>query len=221
MIPPYASGEFACRMEEVLDLYKLPYDPRFPLVCLDETQKQLVAEVRRPLPVCPGEPARYDSEYRRAGVCQLFLAFEPLGGTRRVWVREHKGAADWAEVIRELLEDLYPQAERVRLVMDNLNTHAGGSLYKRFAPAVARGLCRRLEMHFTPKHGSWLNMAEIELSVLSRQCLARRLAAAEDVRREVEAWQAARNARGPGMDWRFTTDDARIRLRKLYPTLPT
>ncbi len=208
-------------MEDVLHLYKLPYDPATPLVCLDETSKQLIAEVEEPLPCRPGQPYRYESHYKRAGVCQLFLWSEPLAGRRHVVVRDHKGAVDWAEVIAELLEVYYPQAQKVRLVLDNLNTHAGGSLYQAFAPERARALYERLEIHYTPKQGSWLNMAEIELSVLTGQCLNRRLDAKEKLVREAAAWERQRNAAKARIDWRFTTDNARIKLKRLYPTTKT
>jgi hypothetical protein len=208
-------------MEDVLQLYKLPYDPEYPQVCLDETSKQLIAEVQAPLPCRPGQPYRYESHYRREGVCQLFLWYEPLAGRRHVAVRDHKGALDWAAVIAELLEVHYPQAKKVRLVLDNLNTHAGGSLYQAFAPAKARALYERLEIHYTPKQGSWLNMAEIELSVLTGQCLNRRLGTKEEVVREVAAWERPRNEAEARIDWRFSTDDARIKLKKLYPSLVT
>ena len=206
-------------MEDVLRVYQLPYDSDYPQVCLDETNKQLIGEVCPPLPGQPGQPYRYESHYLRAGVSQLFLWYEPLTGRRHVAVRDHKGAVDWAEVIAELLEVHYPTAQKVRLVMDQLNTHAGGSLYQAFAPA--RALYERLEIHYTPKHGSWLNMAEIELSVLTGQCLNRRIGSKEELEREVVAWQRQRNEAQARIDWRFTTDTARIKLKKLYPTIVT
>jgi len=205
-------------MEDVLEVYKQPYDSEFPVVCLDELQKQLVAEILAPLRPRPGQPERYDCHYRRAGVGQLFLIVEPLRGWRHVEVRQHKTAADWAEVIRTLLTKHYPRARRVRLVMDNLNTHALGALYESFEPAEARALCERLELHFTPKHASWLNMAEIELSALSRQCLNRRLDNLDTVRREVLVWEKQRNREHAKIRWHFTTANARIKLRRLYPT---
>ena len=208
-------------MEDVLRVYQLPYDSDYPQVCLDETNKQLIGEVCPPLPGQPGQPYRYESHYLRAGVSQLFLWYEPLTGRRHVAVRDHKGAVDWAEVIAELLEVHYPTAQKVRLVMDQLNTHAGGSLYQAFAPARARALYERLEIHYTPKHGSWLNMAEIELSVLTGQCLNRRIGSKEELEREVVAWQRQRNEAQARIDWRFTTDTARIKLKKLYPSLVT
>jgi hypothetical protein len=208
-------------MEDVLQVYKLPYDPAYPQVCLDETSKQLIGEVCQPLPCRPGQPYRYEAHYRREGVCQLFLWYEPLAGQRHVAVRDHKGAVDWAEVIAELLEVHYPQAKKVRLVLDNLNTHAGGSLYQAFAPSRARALYERLEIHYTPKQGSWLNMAEIELSVLTGQCLNRRIGTKEELVREVAAWERQRDEAEARIDWRFTADRARIRLKKLYPSVVT
>lgn len=206
-------------MEEVLELYKTPYDPASPLVCLDETSKQLISETRVPLRRCPGRVDRYDVVYKREGVRQLFLMFEPLRGWRHVVIRHQKAALDWAEVIAELLEVHYPTVARLRLVMDNLNTHAGGSLYRAFLPEKARQLYERLEIHYTPKHGSWLDMAEIELSVLLGQCLNRRIGTDGVLSREVAAWELSRNRAGSKIDWRFTAPDARIKLRKLYPTI--
>src|SRR5215218_9228397 len=199
-------------MEEVLELYKRPYDPEVPLVCLDETSKQLISETRAPVPARPGQPARYDAVYKREGVRQLFMISEPLRGWRHVVIRRHKAAVDWAEVIAELLEVHYPDARRVCLVMDNLNTHAGGSLYQAFPPERARRLYERLEIHYTPKHGSWLDMAEIELSVLAGQCLDRRIGSEDGLRSEVDTWEGDRNRAGATIDWRFTTADARIKL---------
>ena len=206
-------------MEEVLDLYKTPYDPASPLVCLDETSKQLISETRTPVRRRPGRVDRYDVVYKREGVRQLFLIFEPLRGWRHVVIRHQKSAVDWAAVIAEILEIHYPGAARVRLVMDNLNTHAGGSLYQAFPPERARELYERLELHYTPKHGSWLDMAEIELSILMGQCLNRRIGTDAALSREVTAWERPRNRAGSKINWRFTTPDARIKLRKLYPTL--
>jgi len=206
-------------MEEVLELYKTAYDPAFPLVCLDETSKQLISETRTPLRRRPGRVDRYDAVYKREGVRQLFLMFEPLRGWRHVVIRRQKSAVDWAEVIAEILETHYPKAARVRLVLDNLNTHAGGSLYQAFPPEKARQLYERLEIHYTPKHGSWLDMAEIELSVLTGQCLNRRIGTDGELSREIVAWEQVRNRAGSKIDWRFTTSDARIKLRKLYPTI--
>jgi len=208
-------------MEDVLRLYQLPYDPDYPQVCLDEATKQLIAEVCQPLPCRPGQPYRYEAHYLRAGVCPLFLWYEPLAGRRGVRVRDHKGAVDWAEVIAELLEVRHPRAKKLRLVLDQLNTHAGGSLYQAFAPGRARALYERLEIHYTPKHGSWLNMAEIELSVLTGQCLNRRIGSKEELVREVAAWERQRNEAESWIDCRFTTEKARIKLKKLYPTIVT
>ena len=218
VIPPRADAEFVCAMEDVLEVYTQPYDPAYPVVCLDETSKQLVAETRTPLPAEPGQPARVDYEYERCGTANLFMTFEPLTGQRQVTVTERRTAVDFAHVVRDLLEVRYPHAERVVLVMDNLNTHTPAALYAAFEPAVARRLVERLEIHHTPKHGSWLNMAEIELSVLSRQCLDRRLPDAATLAREVTAWQQARNADPRPVNWHFTTADARIKLKRLYPS---
>ena len=208
-------------MEAVLALYHRPYDPQFPLICLDEKSKELHGHLREPEPIRPGAAAREDSEYARQGTANLFITFEPLTGQRQVKVTERRTRQDWAEVIRELVDERYPAAERLLLVMDNLNTHTLGSLYETFPPAEARRLAEKIELHYTPKHGSWLNMAEIELSVLGRQCLARRLPDAATLTTEVAAWEAARNAVGTRMEWRFTTADARIKLKRLYPTLLT
>ncbi len=202
----------------MLEVYKLPYHPEIPVVCLDEAQKQLVAEVRLPTRARPGQPERFDAQYLRAGVCQLFLMVEPLRGWRHVEVRQRKGAQDWADVIRLLLTRHYPRARRVRLIVDNLNTHAGSALYQTFAPAEARALYERLELHYTPKHASWLNMAEIELSALTRQCLHRLLDNPLTVKREVSAWEKQRNQQQTQIDWQFTTTAARVKLRRLYPT---
>jgi transposase len=206
-------------MEDVLEVYTRPYDPRRPQVCMDEKAVQLIGETRVPLPARAGREARYDFEYVRRGVTNLFMFFEPLAGRRQVALRPKRGARQWAEVMRELVDVHYPEAERVVVVLDNLNTHAPSSLYEVFEPAEARRIARKLELHYTPKHGSWLNMAEIELSALQRQCLKRRLASEEELGREVAAWAEARNSSGASVDWRFTTDDARIKLKRLYPSL--
>jgi hypothetical protein len=218
-IPPRANAEFVWRMEDVLATYKLPYDAQFPTVCMDESSKQLVGEVRVAQEAGPGRVRRIDYEYERKGTCNLFLFFEPLRGWRHVWVTEHRRKVEWAWCVRQLLEEYYPTATKVRLVCDNLNTHTGGSLYQAFPAAEAKRLCDRLEFHPTPKHGSWLNMAETELSVLSGQCLDRRLDSAELVRQEVEAWETQRNTAEAKVRWRFTTEDARIKLEKLYPVI--
>lgn len=204
-------------MEDVLDVYCRPYDPARPVVCMDETCKQLVAEVRPPLPAAPGRLERYDVEYERRGVAEVFLFTEPLGGWRRTAVTEHRARVDWAEQIRHLLEVDYPAADVVVLVMDNLNTHSVASLYEAFEPELARRLARRLEIHHTPKHSSWRNIAEIELGVLSRQCLDRRMDAIGIVGKECSARDRQRNEQQKGVDWRFTSADARIRLKRLYP----
>ena len=219
MIPPQANAEFVCAMEDVLAVYTRPYDPARPVVCLDEISKQLVAETRTPLPAAPGQPERVDYEYERCGTANLFLACEPLAGHRHVTVTEQRTAVDFAEAVRDLLEVRYPQAERVVLVMDNLNTHKPAALYQAFEPAVARSLIERLEIHYTPKHGSWLNMAEIELSVLSRQCLDRRIPDTDTLTQQVAAWEQARNSDARPVNWRFTTPDARIKLKRLYPSI--
>ena len=204
-------------MEDVLGVYTRPYDPRCPQVCLDETSRQLLGHVNPPVPVAPGRPARQDYEYERNGTCNLFLVCEPLAGWRHVTVSDRRTRIDWAHCIKDLIDVHYPNAERIVLVQDNLNTHTPASLYEAFGPAEAKRLADKLELHATPKHGSWLNMAEIELSVLAEQCLDRRLANRATLAREVAAWQTARNAAGRRVDWRFTTDDARIKLKHLYP----
>lgn len=206
-------------MEDVLEVYKRPYDPSRPQVCLDETSKQLVGEVARPEPTAPGELGRYDYEYVRKGVANLFLIFEPLAGKRDVQVTEHRTKQDYAECLRKLSDELYPDAEKIVVVQDNLNTHSPASLYEAFAPAEAKRLADRFEFHYTPKHGSWLNMAEIEFSILGRQCLARRIDNLDALRPETHAWTATRNHAGRKVNWRFTTEDARIKLKKLYPSI--
>ena len=206
-------------MEDVIGVYHRPYDAAYPQVCVDEGGKQLIGDVREPLPVRPGSAAKQDSEYARHGTANLFMAFEPLAGRRVVEVTERRTAADFARFLRRLLDEVYPTAERVVLVTDNLNTHGPGSLYEAFEPAEARRLADRIEWHYTPKHGSWLNMAEIELSVLARQCLDQRIPDRAALAREVAAWVAGRDAAMVGAAWRFTTADARIRLKKLYPTI--
>jgi hypothetical protein len=218
-IPPGTDAEFVARMEDLLDLYQLPDDPRFPVVGMDEMPKQLIAETRIPLPADEGHPVLYDYEYERKGVCNLFLFVEPLRGWRKVFVRDRRTRVDWAECLRMVLDQVYPEAIRVRLVQDNLNTHTIGSLYEAFAPEEARRLARRLEIHPTPVHGSWLNMAETEFSVLERQCLDRRLGTSELVRQEVSAWEAPRNEAKVMINWRFTIADARVKLRSVYPSI--
>lgn len=205
-------------MEDVLDVYHRPYDPRRPMVCMDEASKQLIGEVRDPLPTRPGRIRKYDSEYKRLGTANIFMAVEPLAGQRTVRVTDRRTKLDWAEFIRHLLEDVYADAEVVVLVMDNLNTHSIGSLYEAFEAEKARSLASRLEIHHTPKHGSWLNMAETELSILCRQCLDRRIDCKETMTQEVAAWEDERNANESTIDWQFTTADARIKLKRLYPS---
>jgi hypothetical protein len=216
-IPPKANAEFVWRMEDVLEVYKLPYDPVFPLICMDESSKQLVGEERPPEPMQPGQPLRIDCHYQRHGTCNLFMFLEPLRGWRKVWVTDQRRKVEWAYCVRQLLDDLYPHALKIRLVCDNLNTHTGGALYEAFPPKEAKRLCDRLEFHPTPKHGSWLNMAETELSVLSGQCLSERMESKELVIQETASWEAARNQTEAKVRWRFTTEDARIKLEKLYP----
>jgi hypothetical protein len=202
----------------VLAVSTRPYDPLRPQVCLDETSRQLLGQVTPPMPLAPGQPAREDYEYQRGGVCNLFLATEPLAGWRDVMVSGRRTRIDWAHCIKDLIEVHSPDAERIVLVQDNLNTHTPASLDAAFAPAEAKRLADKLELHYTPRHGSWLNMAEIELAMLAGQCLDRRLADRVTLEREVAAWQAARNRAGRGVNWRFTTEDARIKLKHLYPT---
>ncbi len=204
-------------MEDVLDVYERPYDSRYPQVCLDETNKQLIGEVRDPLAMTPGHCEKCDSEYVRNGTANLFIATEPLAGWRHVEVTDARKRIDFAAFVRELVDGRYKDAIKVVLVMDNLNTHSIASLYEAFAPAEARRIADKLEIHYTPRHGSWLNMAEIELSVLSRQCLDRRIADKATVVSEVGNWESVRNAAGSRIDWRFTTKDARIKLKRLYP----
>ncbi len=207
-------------MEDVLEVYTRPYDPLRPQVCMDETSKQLLRDTREPLPMEPGRVERRDYEYERGGVVNLFLFCEPLGGRRWVDVTERRTKTDWAHRIKELVDVRYPEAERIVLVMDNLNTHTPASLYETFDPAEAKRLADKLEIHYTPKHGSWLNMAEIELSVLSRQCLDQRVPDFETLKAETRAWQERRDATGgKKIDWRFNKEDARIKLKRLYPSL--
>jgi hypothetical protein len=206
-------------MEDVLDVYKRPYDPKRPQVCFDERPKQLIDEARLPVLMSPGKPRRYDYEYRRNGVSNVFMMFEPLAGKRHLKVTEHRTKKDWAYCIRHLVDNIYPDAEGIVLVMDNLNIHKKASLYEAFQPAEAKRIADKLEIHNTPKHGSWLNMAEIEMSVLSRQCLAERMSNIDRLESEAMAWAKQRNAKEVRVDWRFTTDDARIKLKRLYPSL--
>jgi hypothetical protein len=206
-------------MEAILDLYQEPYDPRFPLVCMDEKSKQLLGETRSPLPPRPGTIAREDYEYERNDTCNLFIAFEPLQSWRHVAVTDRRTAVDWAHFMKQLADVHYPDAERIRIVMDNLNTHQAGSFYEAFDATEARRLTLRFEFHYTPKHGSWLNMAEIELSALERMGLDQRLATQAAVRTEVGAWEEERNDKNVTVEWRFTTPDARFKLKTLYPAI--
>jgi hypothetical protein len=206
-------------MEDVIAVYHRPPDPAYPVVCVDEGGKQLIGEVREPLPVRVGSPAKEDSEYERHGTANLFMAFEPLAGRRVAEVTDRRTAVDFARFLKHLLDVAYPSATRLVLVTDNLNTHCTGSLYEAFAPEEARRLADRIEWHYTPKHGSWLNMAECELSVLARQCLDRRIPDRVTLAREVTAWETKRNAAAVKADWQFTTADARVKLKKLYPTI--
>lgn len=205
-------------MEDVLEVYQRPYNPRRPQVCLDEASKQLIGETRGVIPAAPGREAREDYEYVRNGTANLFMMFEPLAGRRHVRVTERRTKKDFAEAIKELVDERYPDAEKIVLVMDNLNTHTPASLYEAFEPAEAKRLADKLEIHYSPKHGSWLDMAEIEIGILSRQCLNRRLENIEQLRTEVAAWERDRNQRSVNVDWRFRTADARIKLKRLYPS---
>jgi len=206
-------------MEDVLEVYHLPYDPDYPVVCMDESSKQLIGEVRAPVPCAPGRIARMDDEYVRNGVAEIFMEVEPLSGKRHVAITERRTRKDWATRIKEMLDERYPDAIKVRLVMDNLNTHSIVSLYETFEPEEARRLAERLDIHYTPKHGSWLNMAEIEFSALKGQCLDRRIDNMEDMKTEVATWERDRNNRSKKIDWQFTTAEARIKLTRLYPKL--
>jgi hypothetical protein len=218
VIPPEQNGQFVADMEQVLDVYKRPYDRDHPVVCMDETPKQLIKETRMPMAAKAGRLQRFDYEYARCGVCNVFIACEPLAGKRKVVVTERKTKSDWAQFIQQVAES-YPEAKKITLVMDNLNTHKAGSLYEVFAPAEAKKLWDRFEFVYTPKHGSWLNMAEIELNVLMGQCLNRRIESLSEVASEVAAWQRHRNNKNAKVNWQFTTDHARIKLKRLYPTL--
>jgi hypothetical protein len=218
-IPPGHDAEFVAAMEDVLDVYEWPYDEKRPVICLDEAGKQLIGETILPIPMEPGQPERYDHEYVRNGVMNLFMITMPLLGWRAVRVTDRRTIVDFAEVVRWLVEEVCEEAEKVVLVMDNLNTHKFASLYEAFEPERARRIAAKLEIHHTPKHGSRLNMAEIELSVLARQCLDQRIETREDLERHVSAWEEARNESGEVIRWRFRTADARIKLRRLYPVL--
>jgi DDE superfamily endonuclease len=217
-IPPKQSAEFVYHMEDVLEVYTRPHDPRRPVVCMDETFKQLIGETRDPLPPIPGRVERFDHVYVRNGVASLFLAFEPLAGWRTITATDHRRRLEWALFVKSLIDGRYKDAEKVVLVMDQLNTHSPASLYEAFTPAEAKRIADKLEIHHTPKHGSWLNMAEIELSALGRQCLSRRIAKQETLAAQIKLWQTQRNDAKAKVDWRFTTADARIKLKKLYPS---
>jgi hypothetical protein len=216
---PKAGAEFVCAMEGVLEVYARPYDPKRPVVCCDEASKQLLADVQPPLPPAPGRPARVDYEYERRGTANLFMAFEPLAGRRHVEVTARRTKADFARLLRRVADEWHPDAEAVTVVVDNLNTHKPAVLYEVFEPAEARRIIGRLEFVYTPKHASWLNMAEIELSVLARQCLGRRIPDEQALAAEVTAWEADRNAAVVNVDWQFTTADARVKLKRLYPII--
>lgn len=205
-------------MEDVLATYALPYDPEVPVICMDEASKQLIGEVATPLPTRPGQPKGVDYEYERRGVCSEFILCEPLAGWRHVKVTERRTKKDWAECIRELVDVHYPHARKIRLVMDNLNTHTGASLYEAFAPDEARRILEKLESHYTPKHASWLNMAEIEIGIMNRQCLDRRMDTIAEIQQEIAAWEKKRNQRTAKIHWTFTIAAARRKLRKQYPS---
>lgn len=206
-------------MEDVLEVYARPYDPQYPQVCMDELGKQLIGEVRTPISVKPGEPAKYDSEYKRNGTANIFFAIEPINGRKVVCVTQRRTKTNWAQFMQKLIDDHYPDAKKIILVCDNLNTHTPASFYEAFPPEEARRLTEKIQFHYTPKHGSWLDMAEIGLSVLSRQCLDRRIPDMETLRKEVSAWEGADRKKPVKIEWRFTASDARIKLKKLYPVM--
>lgn len=218
-MPDKPGAEFVCAMEDVLDLYQQPYDPKRPKVCMDETSRQLLAEVRAVVAMEPGQPERHDVEYQRNGVANLFMLFEPLTGWAEVSVTERRTRVDWALLIKDLVDVHYPQADKIVLVLDNLNTHAKASLYEAFAPVEAKRLADKLEIHYTPKHGSWLNMAELMLGIMQKQCLDRRIGNIATLRQEVTAWVAWRKDKLKAVDWQFTTDKARVKLKRLYPSI--
>ena len=217
MIPPRQNADFVAHMEDVLEVYKRPLDGKYPVVCMDEQPQQLIGETRQPIPLGGGRVERYDYEYERCGTAALFLFVQPLAAWRKVSVREQRTKVDWAREIQQFLEEDFPDAARVILVCDNLNTHKAGSLYEAFEPQKARRLAERLRIHYTPKHGSWLNVAEIELSALSRQCLDRRIPTRQQLTRHTQAWWEDRNRMQIGVDWQFRTEDARVKLKHLYP----
>ena len=216
-IPTVIGAEFVWRMEDILDLYAEPYDPHYPMVCFDEVPYQLIGEKQKSLPLQPGKPQRYDYEYCRQGTCNLFLFLQPLAGWRHVKITPQRTKQDFAHCMQDLVDIHLPTAEKIRVVLDNLNIHTPAALYDTFEPEQARRLVRKLEFHYTPKHSSWLNMAEVEISVLYQQCLDRRLGQLELLQREVAAWQDQRNARKATIDWRFTVTKARDKLKRLYP----
>jgi hypothetical protein len=218
-IPPESDAEFVFRMEDVLATYALPFDRHMPVVCMDEASKQLIGEVATPLPTAPGQPKGVDYEYERLGVCSLFVFCEPLSGWRHVEVTDRRTKKDWAKRMRDLVDIHYPEATKIRVVLDNLNTHTGSSLYEAFPPEEARRILQRLEFHYTPKHASWLNMAEIEIGVMNRQCLDRRIPEKATINAEVTAWEDRRNTAKAKMRWTFTISGARVKLHKVYPSI--
>ncbi len=219
VIPPEQSSEFVANMERVLDVYKRPYDRDYPVVCMDESPKQLISELRKNIPIRPGQQARVDYEYVRHGVINIFMANEPLKGKRFVTVTEFKTKKEWAQFIKDLVYTHYPKAKKITLVMDNLGTHTASAFYELFEPEQAKKLWDRLEFIYTPKHGSWLNMAEIELHVLNGQCLNRHMDTIEKIRSEVQAWQTNRNNKKAIINWQFKNEDARVKLKRLYPSI--
>jgi len=218
VIPPDANAGFVAAMEDVLETYQRPRDPDRPLVCLDETSKQLIIETRKPIPAKPGQPERHDYEYQRNGVANLFMIFAPLEGWRHVEVTDHHAAVDYAKILKDLSDVHFPAAEKIVLVQDNLNTHTPASLYAAFPAPEARRLVNRFEWHYTPKHGSWLDMAESELAVLTTQCLSRRIPDKQTLEKEIAAWEGHRNSHHAKADWQFTTENARVKLKRLYPS---
>ena len=220
-IPSKEDADFVACMEDVIDVYELPYDPMYPVVCMDEKPYQLLDDVRQPLSVRPGDNQKTDSEYKRNGTCSIFAFVEPLGGRHHASVHEHRTAIDWAMEIKYLSDEMLPDAKKIILVMDNLNTHKAASLYKAFPPSEARRIIKRLEIHYTPKHGSWLDMAEIELNVMTRQCLSRRIENIAKLREELAAWEVERNTVAAKVNWQFRTADARVKLSSLYPRFTT
>jgi len=219
VIPPQCNSEFVANMEQVLDVYKRPYDEKNPVVCMDESPKQLISDARPSSPMKPGQYSRIDYEYVRHGMVNIFMANEPLKGKRLVEVTTHKTKKDWACFIKRIADELYPKAEKITLVMDNFKTHAASAFYETFKPKEAKRIWDRFEFVFTPKHGSWLNMAEIELHVLNGQCLNRHISTMEKIKEEVDAWQNHRNNKGSSINWQFTTKESRIKLKRLYPSI--